>query len=117
MPTTDPRIDAYIASAAPFAQPVLRTLRAAVHEACPEVVETIKWRMPFFLLDGHILAYMSAFKAHCGFGFWRGRRVDNAPEARSGAMGQFGRIASLADLPPAARLVELVRAAAARSPA
>lgn len=33
----DPRIDAYIQEAAAFAQPILRHLRAVVHEACPDV--------------------------------------------------------------------------------
>ena len=31
----DPRVDAYIAAAAPFAQPILRQLRASVLKACP----------------------------------------------------------------------------------
>lgn len=52
MATHDPRIDAYIAKAAPFAQPILAHLRALVHEACPEVEETIKWSSPFFLYRG-----------------------------------------------------------------
>ncbi|MRD48941.1 hypothetical protein GHT07_16820 [Caenimonas koreensis DSM 17982] len=49
MPVTDPRIDAYIAKSAEFARPVLDHLRAVVHTACPDVEETIKWSMPFFL--------------------------------------------------------------------
>ena len=39
MPTTDPRIDAYITNAAPFARPILTHLRALVHGTCPEVEE------------------------------------------------------------------------------
>ena len=70
MPTLDPRIDAYLARAAAFAQPLLSRLREDVHAACPEVVETIKWSRPHFLLDGKLLCGMSAFKAHCAFGFW-----------------------------------------------
>ena len=42
MATTDPRIDAYIDRAAPFAQPILGLLRDAVREACPAADETIK---------------------------------------------------------------------------
>ena len=73
MATTDPRVDAYIERAAPFAQPILAHLRAAVHAACPDAEETIKWRMPFFLHGEHILGYMAAFKQHCAFGLWKGR--------------------------------------------
>lgn len=93
MPTLDPRIDAYLARAAAFAQPLLSRLREDVHAACPEVVETIKWSRPHFLLDGKLLCGMSAFKAHCAFGFWergrpgsrralrRGRPASPAPRA------------------------------------
>ena len=37
----DPRIDAYIARQAEFAQPILERIRAIVHEACPKVDETL----------------------------------------------------------------------------
>jgi uncharacterized protein YdeI (YjbR/CyaY-like superfamily) len=118
MATTDPRIDAYIEAAAPFARPVLTALRKAVHDGCPDVLETIKWSMPFFTVDGRILAHMAAFKQHCAFGFWRGRQVAERGKDDE-AMGQFGRIESMADLPPRRELVRLVaRAVAApQSPA
>jgi uncharacterized protein YdeI (YjbR/CyaY-like superfamily) len=111
---SDPRIDAYIARQADFARPILDHLRAAVHEACPEVEEAIKWSMPAFLLDGRPLANMAAFKAHASFGFWRGREL-LGEDAAEGAMGQFGRLTSLADLPPRDVLLGLVRAAAAKA--
>jgi uncharacterized protein YdeI (YjbR/CyaY-like superfamily) len=98
-PRRDPRIDAYIARSAPFARPILEHLRAVVHAACPEVSETIKWGMPAFEYKGP-LAAMAAFKAHATFGFWKGTLILDDPGRRDGeAMGQFGRIASLADLP------------------
>jgi uncharacterized protein YdeI (YjbR/CyaY-like superfamily) len=114
MATTDLRIDAYIERAAPFARPVLDTLRKAVHAGCPGVVETIKWSMPFFTVDGRILAHMAAFKQHCAFGFWRGREMADRGKDDE-AMGQFGRIAGVADLPPKRELVRLVKLAAAAS--
>lgn len=72
MPTTDPRVDAFLAKAPEFARPILTELRARVHRAVPEVSETIKWGVPFFLLDGRILASMAAFKAHTKFNLWGG---------------------------------------------
>ncbi len=60
----DARVDAYIAKSAPFAQPVLWHLRTLMHKACPEVEETMKWSMPFFVYRGVILGNMAAFKAH-----------------------------------------------------
>ena len=100
MGTRDNRVDAYIARSAEFAQPILTHLRALVHGACPGVTETIKWGFPHFEHKG-VLCSMAAFKAHCAFGFWHADMRANA-DARAGgdaAMGQFGRIAKLADLP------------------
>lgn len=99
---TDKRVDAYIAKAAPFAQPVLRHLRKLVHAACPETGETIKWGMPSFMYRGKILAGMAAFKAHAAFGFWhRGMEKLMANEIGKtyDAMGLLGRITSRKDLP------------------
>lgn len=109
--TRDPRVDAYIARAAPFAQPILAHLRAAVHGRCPEAAEAIKWGMPAFMLRGRILANMAAFKQHATFGFWRGEEVTG--ESNREAMGSFGRITRVEDLPPPATLAELIGAAAA----
>lgn len=113
MPTLDPRIDAYIANSADFAQPILHHLRRVVHDACPEVEETIKWSMPFFLYRG-MLCNMASFKAHCAFGFWKGQLlVAREDDKGREAMGQFGRIASLKDLPPKKALAGYVRKAMA----
>ena len=102
----DPRVDDYIAKAAPFAQAPLTFVREAMHAALPDVTEAIKWSHPFYLLDGRPFASMAAFKAHCSLGFWKGGRpvAEAAAGPRDKAMGQFGRIGSLADLPSAAAL-------------
>ena len=107
----DPRIDGYIAKAAPFARPILEHLRELVHRGCPEVVETMKWSTPAFDYRGPLCS-MAAFKARATFGFWRGALV--VPSATSMApMSQFGRLTSLADLPPDQELLSLIRKAAA----
>ena len=53
---TDPRIDAYIDRQADFAKPILRHLREAMHAACPEGEEGMKWSSPHFLYKGQLLA-------------------------------------------------------------
>lgn len=106
MNTTDKRIDAYIAKAEPFAQPVLHHMRSLVHKACPEVTETIKWGMPSFDYKGPYFSF-AAFKKHCVFGFWKAKLLKD-PKGYLGerkidggeAMGHFGRVTSLNDLPP-----------------
>lgn len=110
----NPDIDAYINSAAPFARAILTELRQQVHQTLPGVREQIKWGMPFFCLQ-HNLCFMAAFKAHCGFGFWRADALGlQVPEAGSTkGMGQFGKILSCDDLPPSASLQTLLLQAAA----
>ncbi|MGQ0558637.1 MAG: YdeI/OmpD-associated family protein [Sphingosinicella sp.] len=108
---TDPRIDAYIERQADFAKPILEYLRETVHAACPDCTETLKWSMPTFMYKGEMLAGMAAFKAHATFGFWRGSLVVGEGEEQMSAMGQFGRIASLEDLPRREVLEDLVKKA------
>jgi uncharacterized protein YdeI (YjbR/CyaY-like superfamily) len=98
MPKKDPRLDDYIARAAPFARPILRHLRALIHRGCPEVEETIKWGSPHFDYKGP-LAGMAAFTAHCAFGFWKGELIFTDQGKANEAMGHFGRIERLSDLP------------------
>jgi uncharacterized protein YdeI (YjbR/CyaY-like superfamily) len=111
----DARVDAYLAKAAPFAQPVLKYLRALVHKACPGVEETIKWGFPFFMYRGIVLANMSAFKAHCSFGLWgpeiRAVLVKDGFEPSNSA-GSFGRITGIEDLPKEKALLGYLRQAA-----
>ena len=108
----DPRIDGYIAKAQPFARPILEKVRERVHAALTEVEEAMKWSMPAYLVGGKIVLITSSFKAHAALNFWRGQEIgDGQPKA--GAMGQFGRLTSVADLPPDAELDQLIREAAA----
>ena len=107
----DPRIDAYIAKSADFAQPILKHLREVIHQGCPEAEEAIKWGMPAFLYRGKILCGIAAFKQHCALGFWGTRGLVGNEGKRDEAMGQFGRIASLKDLPSKTALIGHVKQA------
>jgi uncharacterized protein YdeI (YjbR/CyaY-like superfamily) len=114
--TLNPKVDAYVAKAQPFAQPILEHLRELVHKGCPGVEETIKWSRPFFEYRGVILCNMSAFKEHCSFGFWGeeiGAVLREAGVAERDGMGSLGRITSVADLPPNKQIVGWIRQAAA----
>ena len=100
MGTQDPRVDAYITKSAAFAKPILNHLRKLVHAGCPDVEETWKWSFPHFMYKG-MLCSMAAFKQHCAFGFWKGSLIfgkDGGKKAEE-AMGHFGRITSLSELP------------------
>jgi uncharacterized protein YdeI (YjbR/CyaY-like superfamily) len=111
MGTRDPRVDAYIARSAPFAQPILTHLRRVVHAACPDVEEGMKWSVPHFMHQG-ILCSMASFKQHCAFGFWKASLLEGVGGRPAEAMGQFGRITSIEDLPAERTLRRLVKDAA-----
>ncbi len=114
MGSKDKRVDAYIAKSAEFAKPILKHLRSLVHEACPEVTETIKWGFPNFDYKG-VFCSMAAFKQHCSFGFWKASLMDDPkkilqPEDK-GSMGNFDRITSLKDLPSDRVLIGFIKQA------
>lgn len=111
-----PKVDAYIASAADFAQPILTHIRELVHKALPDVEEDIKWSMPFFLYHGLMLGNMAGFKQHCSFGVWgkegpANLRKDGIYDRE--AMGQLGKLTSVKDLPPDRDFIKYLRVAAA----
>jgi uncharacterized protein YdeI (YjbR/CyaY-like superfamily) len=108
MAKKDSRVDAYIKKAQPFAQPILKHLRDLVHRAVPDVEETIKWRSPFFERKG-IICFMASFSRHAVFGFWKGKLLFGKED--QGAMGHFGRITSVNDLPSDKELIGYVKKA------
>ncbi len=113
MSSHDPRIDAYIERSADFARPVLVHLRALVHATCPDVEETIKWGFPHFVYADGVLCSMAAFKEHAVFGFWKGELIEGVDAAAKNerAMGHFGRLTRIADLPARRTLQRMLRQA------
>jgi uncharacterized protein YdeI (YjbR/CyaY-like superfamily) len=99
----NPEIDRYIEKSAEFAQPILNHIRKVVHDACPDVEEQMKWSFPNFVYKGSILCHMASFKKHCAFGFWQGALIEDTHgilnSSETNAMGNLGRISSVADLP------------------
>ncbi|MEP6982093.1 MAG: YdeI/OmpD-associated family protein [Sphingomicrobium sp.] len=113
----EPRIDAYIARAQPFARPILEKVRDRVHAVMPDVEEAMKWSHPTYYRNGKIVLGTAAFKEHAAVHFWRGQELGF--DAKNGAMGQLGKLTSVADLPEnldalIARAVELLSAPAPR---
>lgn len=101
----DPRIDAYIAKAQPFARPILEHVREVFHEAVADLDEAIKWGAPHFVHKGKNVGGMAAFKAHTAL------MISGAGRVGEG-MGGYGKIASLDELPPKAELLAQIRRSA-----
>jgi uncharacterized protein YdhG (YjbR/CyaY superfamily) len=63
---TPKTIDEYIANFPKEVQEILEKVRETIRKAAPGAQETIKYRMPTFILEGN-LVYFAAFKRHIGF--------------------------------------------------
>jgi uncharacterized protein YdeI (YjbR/CyaY-like superfamily) len=114
MGTRDARIDEYIAKQKDFARPILTHIREVVHAACPDVEETMKWSSPHFDYKGSMMCGMAGFKEHAIFGFWKGALIEGvSPNRNNGgeAMGNFGRLTSVKDLPNRKQLTAMIKAA------
>jgi uncharacterized protein YdeI (YjbR/CyaY-like superfamily) len=93
----NPRVDAYIAKAQPFARPILERVRELVHANVPKIEEAIKWGHPAYIKEGKILLGTAAFKEHAAVRFWRGEEL--GLEVKGGGMGQLGKLTHVKDLP------------------
>ena len=110
MATRDPRVDAYIAKSNDFAKPILKQIRKAVHKGHPAVAETVKWGVPAYVDERGIFCMTAAFKQHCAWVFWTGRKPA-AVDAK-----QFRKITSVGQLPPQREMVAIVKQAATSAP-
>ena len=112
----NPKVDAYIENAQPFAQTIMNHLRELVHQGCPDATETLKWGMPFFEHRGEILCCMAAFQKHCRFGFWGKEIRVVLREAKVSGMdksGWFDRVTRVEDLPANKQMLDFLRQASA----
>ena len=67
MKTATPKnIDQYIAGFPPDVQETLQKIRDIINDAAPDAEETIKYRMPTFVMDGN-LVHFAGFEKHIGF--------------------------------------------------
>jgi uncharacterized protein YdhG (YjbR/CyaY superfamily) len=57
-------INEYIATFPPDVQTVLEELRATIHAAAPDAIETISYNIPTFTLNGTYLIYFAGWKKH-----------------------------------------------------
>jgi hypothetical protein len=92
----DPRVDDYIDALPEWQQAICRRVREIVHEADPEIEETIKRRVqPYFVLQGNVCALL-ATKDHVNVFLYDGAIVPD-PEGiiTAGHGNKTGRMISI----------------------
>ncbi len=88
----DPRVDAYIDALPDWQQAICREVRDLLHEADPEIVETIKRTVqPYFVLDGNVAALLAAKDHVTVFLYDGGLAPDPAGIINGGHGNQSGR--------------------------
>jgi hypothetical protein len=92
----DPRVDAYIDALPEWQQAICRQVRDLVHEADPEVEETIKRTVqPYFVLQGNVIALLAA-RDHVNVFTYDGGLVPDPEEIVTGGHdNQTGRVIAL----------------------
>jgi uncharacterized protein YdeI (YjbR/CyaY-like superfamily) len=71
----------------------------------------MKWSFPHFDHKGTVCS-VASFKQHCAFGFWKQSLMEqDAFPAEKTAMGSFGRITSVKDLPSDKVMIQLIQQA------
>src|SRR3954464_12378103 len=86
--TPDPRVDAYIAALPDWQQAICREVRALIHAADPDVVETIKRTdRPYFVLQGNVCALLAA-KDHVNVFLYDGAIVPDPSGIITGGHGK-----------------------------
>lgn len=112
MPSAKPRarsVDEYIAAAPECTRPILEKLRRIFRRASPRLKEEIKWGVPCFTHEGPV-GGMAAYTRHVSWGLWKSRLLkDPGGLLNSSGIVMGGRIASVAEVPPAAKLIALIR--------
>jgi len=66
MPAAPMTVDAYIASLEGDARKIASQFRESILRAAPGTTETVRYKMPCFLVDGQYLVYFGAWKHHIG---------------------------------------------------
>ena len=66
VPTPTPTVDDYIAALDGDARRIAVQLRDTIRRIAPGVTDTVRYKMPCFLVDGEYLVYFGSWKSHVG---------------------------------------------------
>lgn len=96
---TDPRVDDYINALPEWQQAICHRVRDLIHEADPEIVETIKRTVqPYFVLEGNVIALLATKHAVDVFLYDGGLAPDPEGVITGGHGNETGRLIAIKDV-------------------
>ncbi len=105
-------VDDYIAHASECTRPILVKLRRIFQQASRRLEEAIKWGVPVFEYKGPV-AGIAAYKKHVTWGFWKASLLKDPDGLIGNGVLKGGKIKSVSDIPPAAKMISLIKQAVA----
>src|SRR5438128_2589539 len=101
-------VDEYIANAPECTRRILVELRRIFRRASPKLEEAIKWGVPCYAYKGPVGGF-AAYKKHVSWGLWKSRLLNDPDRLVGHRIVMGGKITALSEIPPAAKLVKLIK--------
>src|SRR3954469_2570255 len=101
-------VDEYIANATEHTRPILVKLRRIFQRASPNLEEAIKWGVPCYVYKGPVGGF-AAYTKHVSWGLWKARLLNDPDGIVGRRVIMGGKIATLSEMPPDAKLAALIR--------
>jgi uncharacterized protein YdeI (YjbR/CyaY-like superfamily) len=105
-------VDEYIANASDVTRPILVKLRRIFHQASPKLEELIKWGVPCYVYKGPVGGF-AAYKAHVSWGLWKASLLKDPDGIIGDGILKGGKFTKVSEIPPAAKMVALIKQAIA----
>jgi uncharacterized protein YdeI (YjbR/CyaY-like superfamily) len=105
-------VDDYIANAPECTRAILVSLRRIFQQASPKLEEIIKWGVPCYIYKGPVGGF-AAYSKHVTWGLWKASLLKDPEGIIGDGILKGGKIAKVSEIPPALKLVSLIRQAVA----
>jgi len=84
LPKRPNEMNAFLESTAEKWKPVVRELRKLVRQLAPDLTEAMKYGMPSYVKDNHVVLYIMPASDHVNLGFYDGVDLDDPKKLLEG---------------------------------
>src|SRR5207248_8252994 len=101
-------VDEYIANAPEPTRPILAKLRGIFRQASPKLEEAIEWGVPCYAYRGMVGGF-AAYTKHVSWGLWKARLLNDPDGIIGRGIMAGGKISKVSEIPPASKLIRLIK--------